>query len=95
MTGVEPSNLITANEKEREIFVRLTMQSDRLTDDLEVHAAVERNRQRQVREGVEAHARVTTLLARDLRLELSVKEVNDDGLVALQVVFPSLTNKKK
>ena len=49
-----------------------------------------RQRERQGGEGVELDALVAAHLARHLRLELPVKEVDDDGAVPREVVVPVL-----
>ena len=64
--------------------------SSGFTDDFEVHAAVEWDGEGEVGEWVESDARMCTLFARDLRLELTMKQIHHNRLVPLQVVLPSL-----
>ena len=59
-----------------------------------MHAAVHGEREGEVGEGVEAHARVTALFTRHVRLELPVEQVDHNRLVSLQVVLPRLETQR-
>ena len=60
------------------------------TDDFKVDAGVHRQRQGEERERVKLDARVLTLNTPNTRLELPVKQVDNDGLITQQVVVPRL-----
>lgn len=62
----------------------------RLTDNFGVDVALERQRQRQIVERVEADALALANAARHFGLQLAVEQFDDDGAIAQQVIVPRL-----